>query len=82
MGTARYALEVYTEHVLAGERVLEGHRQIVGTLKPLEGLDRERFAEQGTPLTLRLEDGQHYDFFFETDGAVVTRQKGLYAPKV
>lgn len=81
LGAVSYALELYSEHVPTSQGLVEGaHHRIEGKAKPLEGFDIARLAEHGTALTLRLDDGRYLDFFFEADGSVIQRQKGLYRP--
>jgi hypothetical protein len=80
IGSVSYTLEVYREYAPAQDRVLEGPRRIEGKAKPADGIDLAELADNGTPLTLHLEDGQLLEFFFQSDGSVVPRHRGLYHP--
>ena len=78
IGAVSYGLEIYHEYVPTSQGIVGSLQRIEGKAKPLEGLDIALLAEHGTPLTLHLDDGRHLDFFFQADGAIVQRQKGLY----
>ena len=80
IGSLSYVLEIYHEYVPTSQGTAGAHQRIEGQAKALDGIDIEQCAEHGTPLTLHLDDDRRLDFFFQADGSIVQRQKGLYRP--
>ena len=71
LGSMSYTLEIHQDEV---------RQRIQGKAKALDGVDVQSLARDGAPLTAYLADGRCLDFFFEADGSIKARQKGLYHP--
>jgi len=71
LGSVSYTLEIQQD---------ETRHRILGKARALDGVDVPSLARDGAPLTAHLADGRCLDFFFEDDGSIIPRHKGLYQP--